>query len=737
MNTDLDSDTVKAIFLGDDSGTLISAYDSCNIANYYVSYRHSGDDLQIIDNTDTCSPRTIFDSSLGGWQESSTAGWIPAEDGKYDYPRYTLKSEYNRYNMSLSSSRSPKGCLFSTSDGGFAGYKIVDGVYFNVHEKFDGSKMFADSSYPILYLAIADITKQLFHHIMLVNSAAMGEGYEQAGWMILAGDENGNYYPIYTENAFDWSSNSDGPQIVITTAGWQSEYVDLATGKLKLPANGSTSDVGRSMMIISESSDVTEDLLGNYVGGTPFTKIEGVYKWSNLVESSEETLKLSGNAYKIIQPASGDLTITESDGAENVIILGTISGTLTIENRAVRQLTYIGNCGNLYIDLKDWSTYSTADYPIINLIGEGTATIYGDRMDVNATDSVTVIETSDDGTSAYKCCNIEAGKDIDYRFNVGAKFSNGSNPARFKCDKLTIQNLAGDYSSVGRLIEAYCNYFYVNGNDAFLKNSTTITQSGAYSSVGSTLRLYMPGYPYNDSCAAARVYAAPGSVLGLHHLFGVYDSCTSTYNRSWQTIQEYVDSKTGGDYMTSSQVQSLVDNALVTPVSNISSNTERIATLEESAGNASGGPNPMVLAKSNGPVNAYDTCSTYGAMYLNEFFADNFDSSESLTGYTLLQGVDGGDTLRISYTAHIPSSLHIYVYDASYGADMSGGIAEEIYKDGAWVIGPATYKLNANSGSWKVDSVLSETAARILTQLLSATTKNGVNNYYNQEASRA
>lgn len=432
--------------------------------------------------------------------------------------------------MSLSSTRSPQGCLFSTSDGGFVGYKIVDGIYFNVHEKFDGSKMFADSSYPVIYLAIADTTKQLSHYIMLVNSAAMGEGYEQAGWMILAGDENGNYYPIYVENAFDWSSNSDGPQMVVTTAGWQSEYVDLATGKLKLPANGSISDVGRSMMLISESSDITEDLLGDYVAGTPFTKIEGVYKWSNLAKSGEETLKLSGEAYKIIQPTSGDLTITESDGAENVIILGTISGTLTIENRAVRQLTYIGNCDNLYIDLRDWGTYSSSEYPVINLIGEGTAVIYGSRMDVTATDTIRV-EESDDGTSAYKYCNIKAGKNITYKFNVGNKSYHTQQPARFECNELTIEDLTNDYSSVCRLIDAHCNFLTINGSTTFLENG--FNKNGSNRTMGSELVIHAPSLSRagGDNCTAAR-YAGPASDLGGYHLFATYDSCTSTYNRT-------------------------------------------------------------------------------------------------------------------------------------------------------------------------------------------------------------
>lgn len=126
----------------------------------------------------------------------------------------------------------------------------------------------------------------------------------------------------------------------------------METGKLKLPNGDATVDSGRALLYLPGEMDVTEDVLGDYVSGAPFVSLGSIYKWSKLAESGEETLKLSGEAYKIIQPTSGDLTITESNGAENVIILGTIDGTLTIENGAVKQLTYIGDCNNLSINLR-------------------------------------------------------------------------------------------------------------------------------------------------------------------------------------------------------------------------------------------------------------------------------------------------------------------------------------------------------------------------------------------------
>ena len=668
MNTDLDSDTVKAIFLGDDSGTLISAYDSCNIANYYVSYQHSGNELQIIDNTDTCSPRTIFDSSLGGWQESSTAGWIPAEDGKYDYPRYTLKSEYNRYNMSLSSSRSPKGCLFSTTDGGFAGYKIVDGIYFNVHEKFDSSKMFADSSYPVLYLAMADITKQLYYHIMLIHSAAMGEGYEQAGWMILAEDENENYYPIYAENAFDWSGNSDGPQIVVTTAGWQSEYVDLATGKLKLPANGSISDVGRSMMLISESSDITEDLLGDYIASTPFTKVEGVYKWSNLTMGDWETLKLSGNAYKIIQPQNGEsITIPGSNESQHIIVLGTVYDTIKI-GEGTSSLTFIGNNnGNLKIDLSDLSDSSAI--PNINIISDSEVIIIGNRFNIKSNVDITIREIAQTSSWPSKDGSIETSGNVDYRFERAG--SSYDQPLNIKCKNLYLKNennLSRD--ALRRKIIVECEYLTVSGNTDFLHNEynkyNTITD-------GSRLVVKMP--VDSDGCYAFP-NAGPGSVIGDKYLFAEPDTCTSIYNRRWLTIQDYVNLK---------------------------------------ASNNSVGHSHTVIAKSRRPIDAYDTCASYNVLYLNGHFADDYDSDMAMSSLTLLRGDTTGDCIRIDYSSHNPSSLSLYVYDVSGGTDMSGAVTQELYKNGEWMF-DFTSGLRSNS-SWKINSDLSVEQAQIINKL--------------------
>lgn len=721
VNDSIDADIVKAIFADKDSGTLITAYDSCNTGSAYVSYQHSGNELKIIDYTDSCSPRTIFDSAAGGWQVSTGNGWYLA-DSCNPYPRYNLKSDFYKYRLSLSEREAPIGCLFSQY-GEFAGYNLVDGVYLNVHEKFDGTKMFADSSRPMLQVVTYDIDKQTKYGLMFVLLDAFGPA---GGWSILLQDwETEQIYPLYAEKAFEWNDMG----ITVTTAGWQSEYVDLTTGKLKVPYNGTISDIGRSMVYLPGEMEVTEDVLGDYVAGTPFVKLEGVYKWSNLVKNKEETLKLAGNDYKIIQHTSMEsLTIDNNNGAENVIILGTIDGTLTIESGAVKQLTYVGYCNHLTIDLKGWTNYaSMPDYPVINLIGDGAATINGRCMDITATDSVTVIEPSD-GTNVFKWCSIKAGKNIDYRFNQGLKqqiSDNNAQLAHFECDRLTIENLTGDMSAVCRLIEGYCNHFVLNGSDSFLKNPNNMTGIGGQSS----LILHMPSYTMalNDGCYAQN-YAGPGSTLGARHLFAEPDACGSyVYNRQWLTVQDYVDSKSGGsgDYMTSSQVQSLVDNALVSPVSNISSNTERITALEESSGSASGGPNPTVIAKSTSPVDAYDTCSTYGPMYLNRFFADNFDSDETVSGLILMGSDYTGDLICIDYTAHTPSSLHLYVYDGSGGADMSGAITQELYKDGAWVFDPVANSLSSNS-SWKVRSDISANAARILNQLLSATTKNGV-----------
>lgn len=444
------------------------------------------------------------------------------------------------------------GCLFSTSDGGFAGYKIVDGVYFNVHEKFDGSKMFANSSYPVLYSAIADITKQSAYSMMFVNSAVMGEGYEQAGWMILVGNDE-NYYPIYAENAFDWSGNSDGPQIVVTTAGWQSEYVDLTTGKLKLPANGSISDVGRSMMIITEDAEVTEDLLGNYIGGTPFIKVEGVYKWSNLAASGEETLKLSGNDYKIIQHTSNEsLELTDSNSAENVIIVGTIDGTLKIDEGCLETLTYIGYCNHLEVDLSDW--INSTNYPKITLIGDGTATIRGNRMAVKTMGGLNVYEISTDNSYPAFFCDIIAGEDVKYSMvsdnsrTVSSQLSQSDNNVqimRFDCRKLTLDPNDGSSSiyALHRFIDATCERFYIEKGAEFLRNEynkVTTTDGGC------KLLLHMPSYERAlvDGCYATN-YAGPGSILGDKYLFAEPDTCNSSvYNRSWQTIQDYVDEKT-------------------------------------------------------------------------------------------------------------------------------------------------------------------------------------------------
>lgn len=525
INDGIDADIVKIIFADKDSGTLITAYDSCNTGSAYVSYQHSGNELQIIDYTDSCSPRTIFDSAAGGWQISTENGWYPAEEGKYDYPRYNLKSDFYKYRLNLNEREAPIGCLFSQY-GTFAGYNLVDGVYLNVHDKFDGTRMFADSSQPMLQVITHDIDKQAKYGLMFVLMDAFGP---TGGWSILLQDwESEQIYPLYAERAFEWNDMG----ITVTTPGWQSEYVDLTTGKLKVSKDGVISDIGRALMYLPGEMGITEDLLGDFVAGTPFTQVEGVYKWSNLTKSGEETFKLSGNNYKIIQHTSMEpLTLTENNGAENVIILGTIDGTLTIENGAVKQLTYIGYCSHLTIDLRDWKSYSsTSDCPVINLIGDGTATIYGSRMAVTATDSL-IVEESNDGTAAYKWCNIKTGKNITYKFNVGNKGYHTQQPAHFECNELTIEDLSGDTSSVCRLIDAHCNFLTINGSRTFLENSLNKNGSGG---MGSELVVHAPSLSRagGDNCTAAR-YAGPASDLGGYHLFAEPDTCNpSIYNRT-------------------------------------------------------------------------------------------------------------------------------------------------------------------------------------------------------------
>lgn len=675
VNTSLDVDTVKAIFANDNSGTLITAYDSCGTTPHYVSYRHSGDVLQIIDNTDSCSARTIFDSSSGGWQTSSGGWGTGTSSGNYAYPAYTLKSSYNKYNMQLSDKEAPKGCLFSAADGGFAGCKLIDGIYLNVHEDFDGKKMFAGSSQPMLQVVAHAADKQTKYGLMFALLDAFGAA---GGWSILLENwETEQIYPLYAEKAFEWVDAG----LTVTTPGWQSEYVDLTTGKLKVPYDGSISDIGRTLLYLPGEMDVTEDILGNYLSAAPFTKIEGVYAWSKLAGDSD-TLNLSSNTHRIIQPTTKALEINQSNSADNIIVLGSVDD-ITVKDRALKTLTYIGRCETLRLDFTDWS--NSSEVPYINLIGDGSATIVANRADIKATDSVSIREYNQDNSGYANWCSIETPGIVEYYL---ARENNVTyQPIIVKCDRFNLHNDNNlSRYNLHRSISADCRIFNIYGDTDFLHNEKNKydTRTG-----GSSLTLKMP--IESDGCYAFP-NAGPGSIIGDKYLFVEPDTCNSSvYKRSWKTIQEYVDSKASGS----------------------------------NAGNASSGPNPTILAKSNGPVDAYDTCATYGAMYLNRFFPDNFDSSVSYTHTALFYGDGIGALPCIDYTAHDPASLHIYVYDGSYGADMSGGISQEIYKDGAWVIDPSTYTLSPGGTTWKMNRSVSKDLVRIISQLFSTKTKNG------------
>ena len=702
VNTSLDVDTVKAIFANDNSGTLITAYDSCGTTPHYVSYQHSGDVLQIIDNTDSCSAGTIFDSSLGGWQTSSGGWGTGTSSGNYAYPTYTLKSSYNKYNMQLSAKEAPKGCLFSAADGGFAGCKLVDGIYLNVHEDFDGSKMFANSSQPVLQVVAHAVDKQTKYGLMFALLDALGIA---GGWSILLQNwETEQIYPLYAEKAFEWSDAG----LTVTTPGWQSEYVDLTTGKLKVPHDGSISDIGRTLLYLPGEMDVTEDVLGNYLSAAPFTKIEGVYAWSKLAGDSD-TLNLSSNTHRIIQPTTKALEINQSNSADNIIVLGSVDD-ITVKDRALKTLTYIGRCETLRLDFTDWS--NSSEVPYINLIGDGSATIVANRADIKATDSVSIREYNQDNSGYANWCSVETPGTVEYYL---ARENNVTyQPIIVKCDRFKLHNDNNlSRYNLHRSISADCRIFNIYGDTDFLHNEKNKynTDSG-----GSRLVVKMP--MESDGCYAFP-NAGPGSIIGDKYLFVAPDTCNSSvYNRSWKTIQEYVDSKAGGsgDYMTSSQVQSLVNNALVTPVSNISSNTARIAALEESAGNASSGPNPTVLARAGWQINPRGSYAGYP--YLNKYFPQNFDSSESMSGEILLEDENTGGTIRIDYTAHDPSSLHIYRYDTSYGANMEGGISNEVYKDGAWVYN-TDYEFRYDGASMQLPTHVSAKAAKVIPQLFS------------------
>ena len=122
---------------------------------------------------------------------------------------------------------------------------------------------------------------------------------------------------------------------------------------------------------------------------------------------------------------------------------------------------------------------------------------------------------------------------------------------------------------------------------------------------------------------------------------------------------------------------------------------------------------PTILASSSWQINPNGGYAGYP--YLNKYFPQNFDSSVSMSGEILLKDEGTGGTIRIDYTAHDPSSLHIYRYDTSYNG---GGITDEVYKDGAWVYN-TDWEFRYNGASMQLPDQVSANAARVIPQLFS------------------
>ena len=191
-------------------------------------------------------------------------------------------------------------------------------------------------------------------------------------------------------------------------------------------------------------------------------------------------------------------------------------------------------------------------------------------------------------------------------------------------------------------------------------------------------------------------------------LYGVYGA-----SKSGTTIYLHSDlsSVTSGP--------SLLFNITITPCEENSYGAvfykdENAESADESSSSVSA--SPTILATSSWQINPNGGYAGYP--YLNKYFPQNFDSSVSMSGEILLIDEGTGGTIRIDYTAHDPSSLHIYRYDSSYGANMEGGISDEVYKDGAWVYNTDNV-FRYTGASMQTPNQVSANAARVIPQLFS------------------